>query len=64
LSDCYTNHELIIKNDDEFELEHNNIENSFFDIVNRDVQQKNGVDRMFIMQKMGETRGKVFIIFV
>ncbi|PKY37582.1 hypothetical protein RhiirA4_450455 [Rhizophagus irregularis] len=31
-------------------------DNSFFDIVNHDVQCKKGVDRIFIMKKMGETR--------
>jgi hypothetical protein len=54
--------QLVFESDDKFELEHNTIDNSFFDIVNHDVQQKKGVDRMFIMQKMEETRGKVFTI--
>lgn len=54
--------QLVSESDDKFELEHNTIDNSFFDIVNHDVQQKKGVDRMFIMQKMEETRGKVFTI--
>ncbi|CAB4411054.1 unnamed protein product [Rhizophagus irregularis] len=38
--------------------EHNTTDttdNSFFDIVNHDVQCKKGVDRIFIMKKMGET---------
>lgn len=48
---------LISENDDEFRSEHNTTDNSFFDIVNHDVQCKKGVDRIFIMEKMGETRG-------
>ncbi|PKY36479.1 hypothetical protein RhiirB3_459169 [Rhizophagus irregularis] len=47
--------QLVSESDDKFELEHNTIDNSFFDIVNHDVQQKKGVNRMFIMQKMEET---------
>jgi hypothetical protein len=54
--------QLIPENNDEFGLENNTIDNSFFDIVNRDVQQKEGVDRIFIMKTMGETRGKIFIL--
>ncbi|CAB4445007.1 unnamed protein product [Rhizophagus irregularis] len=51
--------QLISENDDEFRSEHNTTDttdNSFFDIVNHDVQCKKGVDRIFIMKKMGETR--------
>ena len=49
--------QLISENDNEFRSEYDMTDNSFFDIVNYDVQCKKEVDRIFIMKKMGETHG-------
>lgn len=50
--------QLIIENE-EFEQEFhlNTVENSFFDIINCNVQENHDVDCLFIMRKMEETRG-------
>lgn len=50
--------QLIIENE-EFEQEFhlNTAENSFFDIINCNVQENHDVDRLFIMRKMEEPRG-------